>query len=306
MAEPEIIAEQTGLKIWRNARNAFVVCRLLYTADPNKRDPKWRVEAAHGMTPEQAARELDIDFTALLGAKVFPEITARRPEIVIEPIDFGPDRKYWGGLDHGSRNPASFQVYTIDDGTLYCVWELYKPAPDVSAFAREMQEFPYWSSIRYIAADPDFFKPKHSTGHGMVALELQFREAGVRNLVKGDNQREREWITMMREHWAQDDPTYKIFNTCQNHISELETAIYINQSQHQLDTQNYREEISDWHNHSLDACKYLMLTKPQEQGAVQYQDPRLVERWAQSSKSRANRPHGPQSAPLGMNRRGYR
>lgn len=296
---PEVLFEGTGLRIVRNPRNQFVVAWLNFRADPSKRDPKWRVEAAHGMTPEQAARELDIDFTALLGAKVFPEISARRAEIVLqEPFpDFGPDRKYWGGLDYGSRNPTAFNVYTIDDGVVYCCWELYRPCNEksggIKAFAAEMQTFPYWQSIRYIAADPDFWLAKQASLTGQTTLEALFRQAGVRNLVKGDNRNEVTWVTMMREHWGADEPTFKIFASCSNLIREFESAIYVNQSQHQLDTQNYREEIADWQNHALDGCKYFMLTRPQEQSAVATADPQLVNRWAQSSRARSSQPHGP-------------
>lgn len=302
--QPEVLHESQGLRIVRNARNQFVTCWLHYLADPSKRAPEWRREAAAGMTPEQAARELEIDFTALLGAKVFPEITARRADIIIqEPYpDFGPDARYWGGLDYGSRNPTSFHVYTIDDGVMYAVWELYKPCKNIKEFAAEMREFPYWNSLRYIAADPDFWLAKQSTLTGMTTLEALFREAGVRNLVKGDNLHEMAWITMLREHWAADEPTFKILGCCPNLISEFETAIYVNQSQHQLDTQNYREEISNWHNHALDDCKYFMLTRPQEQSARSFEDPRLVNRWAQGGrKGRTAQRPAAQFAPL----RGY-
>jgi hypothetical protein len=278
-----VLHESVGLRITRNPRNRFVIARLHFSADPAKRDPKWRAEAAYGMTPEQAARELDIDFTALMGAKVFPEIHAREADIVVpEPFpDFGPDARYWGGLDYGRRNPTSFHVYTIVDGVMYVVWELYRPAPNIKEFAEEMQQFPYWRNIRYIAADPDMFLPKQATLTGRVSQESLFREAGVRNLLKGDNQREQEWITIMREHWQQEEPTFKIFASCHNMLREFRAAVYINQSERQLATQNFREEITNHDNHALDDCKYLVTSRPQEKSGRTFEDPSLVSRWGQ-------------------------
>ncbi len=253
------------------------------------------------MSPEQAARELDIDFTALLGAKVFPEFTARRAEIVIEPPypDFGPDARYFAGFDYGMRSPAAFEVFTVQDGILYCVFEVYRPCRLISDFAEEMRSFPYWNNIRYIAADPNCWRLDQQSKGGLVSVESLFREAGVRTFVKGANHTgaEQAWVAMLREHWHVDAemPGLRIFSSCSNLISEFETAIYHNQSERQLATQNYREEIADVRNHALDATKYLMLTRPDSKRPVQFEDPGLVQRWAQSSKSRARFPQGPKA-----------
>lgn len=294
---PEVLFEGTGLRIVRNRRNAFVTAWLRFTADPLKRDPKWRAEAASGMTPEQAARELDIDFTALMGAKVFPELHARRSEIVLtSPLpDFGPDARYFGGLDYGMRSPASFHVYTVQDGCFYSVFEVYEPCRVIADFVAKMRQFPHWNQIRYIAADPNLWRLDQQTAGGLVSVESLFRAAGVRCLVKGQNTGNAEptFIALMRAHWAEDDPTFKFFETCSSQIHEFESAIYVNQSERQLTTANYREEIADHDNHSIDDCKYMRLTNPQEQRGRQFTDPQLVDRWAQSSKRRSSQPQGP-------------
>lgn len=276
-----ILHESTGLTIKKNAKNGFIVCTLHHTADPAKRTPEWRREAAAGMTPEKFAREYDIDYTAVMGAKVFPELTTHKTDIVVnDPVpDFGPGVRYWGGFDYGTRNPTSFHVYTIVDGITYAVWELYKPCKNITDYVGEMQHFPYWSNIRYIAADPNLWARTQQQADGnLISIQDLFYRAGVRNMVKGI-QDEEAWLGIMREHWSTSDTTFKIFHTCPNMIREFETSIYVNQSEKQLLSANYRESIADIDNHSLDDCKYFMLSKPTVQQQTDWKDPIMVSRW---------------------------
>lgn len=292
--EHETLYEQQGLKIWRNANNRFVICRLHYSADPAKRSPEWKREAASGMTPEKFAREFEIDWTAVMGAKVFPEATNRKPDIVI-PLpypDFGPDVRYWGGLDYGQRNPSSFHVYTLVDGCIYSVWELYEPAKDgVQRFADKMKAFPYWDRIKYIACDPDCWSLKVPEMGALTSVQELFWRAGVRNLIKGLRDEE-AWIATMRQHWLEPDPTFKIFSCCVNQIREFETCIYINQSERQLQTQVYKEQIADKDNHSLDDCKYFMNSRPAAQARGGYVYGNMANRWA-VTKARTQPPAPP-------------
>lgn len=284
---PKLLYEQTGLKIVKNDNNQFAVITLHHTADPNKRSPEWRKEAAAGMTPEQAARELDIDYTAVMGAKVFPEITIMRDAIVVaSPCqDFGPNVKYWGGFDYGLRNPSSFHVYTIVDGITYAVFELFKPCPNIPEFVEDMKKFPYWNCIRWIAADPSCWSnSQQQTAGNPISIQDLFWKNGVRNMIKGINNQEDTWINMMRQHWSTEDPTFRIFDTCPNLIREFETAIYVNQSERQLMTSSFKEIINDKDNHALDACKYFMLSQPKQRQETVVSDILSVNRWSVPSK----------------------
>lgn len=288
MAETKIMHESIGLTIKKNKVNQFCVVTLHHTADPAKRSQEWRREAAAGMTPEKFAREYDIDYTSVLGAKVFPELTSRKSEIVIpEPWpDFGPHQRYWGGLDYGARNPSSFHVYTHSDGVWYSVWELFKPCKNVQDFVDEMQEFPYWKQIRWIAADPKMWANDQQQSDGLVSMADIFANAGVLNLIKGF-QDEDPWIAQIRERWLAPEPTFKILSCCSNQIREFETAIYVNQSERQLMSASYKEQIADRDNHSLDDCKYFFLSKPNVNQAQYTGDSvRMVDRWAQTPRPR--------------------
>lgn len=282
---PVILHTQTGLTIKRNAINKFCVVTLHYTADPAKRSAAWKDEAARGMIPEKFQREYEINYTAVLGAKVFPEFTAKREAIIVEdPLpDFGPNVRYWGGLDYGTYNAASFHVYTIVEGVTYSVFEIYHPCDNIPKFAQEMKEFPYWSKIRYIACDPDMMKNKAPQASGeLTSVAELFAMHGVNKLVPGSHD-EIAWVSMMRQHWNQDEePTFRIFNICHNQIREFELAIYTNQSERQLMQTSYKEQIRNKDNHSLDDCKYFMLSHPNQQAQSGQQYGRMVDRWAQA------------------------
>ncbi len=291
---PKLLVEDVGLKIVKNDNNGFAVVTLHHTADPAKRAPEWRREAAAGMTPEKFAREYDIDYTAVMGAKVFPEITSNRGYIVVpDPFpDFGPGVKYWGGLDYGVRNAASFHVYTIVDGITYSVWELFgsinpntnlqgRAASNIAEFVAAMREFPYFSLIRYIAADPNLWQKSNPQKDGtLISVHELFYNAGVRNLLQG-RQDEDAWLALMRGHWADTtDPTFRIFERCQNQIREFETSIYVNQSERQLMSAAYSEKMVDKDNHSLDDCKYFMLSRPQAATQSAWSSPNMANQWS--------------------------
>ena len=306
MEKPKILWEQTGLKIIKNLNNQFAVITLHHTADPNKRSPEWRAEAAAGMTTEQAARELDIDYTAVMGAKVFPEITLMRDGIVVpSPCpDFGPNVKYWGGFDYGLRNPSSFHVYTIVDGVTYAVFEVFHPCPNIPEFIEEMKRFPYWNCIRWIAADPNCWANTQQQSVGNpVSIQDLFWKNGVRNMIKGINNQEDTWINLLRQHWSNpEDPTFRIFDTCPNLIREFETAIFVNQSERQLMTTSFKEAINDKDNHALDDCKYFMLSQPKQRQETVVSDILSVNRWAIPANTKHSKPG---FTPIKTDGRGY-
>jgi hypothetical protein len=265
---------------------------LHYTADPAKRSKEWKEEAAYGMIPEKFRREYEIDYTAVMGAKVFPEFGQRKKDIVVEePLpDFGKDVRYWGGFDYGSRNPSSFHVYTIVDNIIYSVWELFRPCDNIPKFVEEMKTFPYWSKIRYIACDPDMIRGKQAQASGeQLSLMELFQRAGVHNMVAGNNN-EDTWVASVRKHWfGTDEPTFKLFSSCHNQIREFEMAVYTNQSERQLLTQTYKEQIRNKDNHALDDCKYFMNSRPTQQAQFSTTYGNIVRSYSQKG--------GPSSRP---------
>jgi hypothetical protein len=278
----EIIHEQLGLKIRRNANNRFVVCELDYFADPAKRSPEWAAEARSGMSAAAWAKEYLRDATAMYGQRVFPEIAAHRDKIVINPPfrDFGPQGAYWGGFDFGSRNPSAFIVYTLEDGVLYAIWELYEPCKTIPDLAAKIISCPYYNHLRYVACDPTIVNQKTRTNKygALVTISDLLGEYGIKRLIPGHTD-ETVWLQTMRRHWADpSDPTFRILDSCPNLIHEFENAVFASQNEKQVLTETYREQIEDVHNHALDATKYLMNSKPTV-NFRRFRDPQMARRW---------------------------
>jgi hypothetical protein len=255
--------EQQGLRITKNAKNGFVVARLHYTADPRKRSPEWKAAARQGMSQAKFEQEFEINYDALLGERVFPEITDRRHEIVHRTGPYldgvWPDHlPMWGGFDYGQKNPSSFHIYTIVDGVVWAIWEMYKPCRNITEFAEEMKQCPYWARVRYIAHDPDMDNLKIMTrGEGTTSVRRMFETLGVTRWLRGNND-EQAWLARMQKHWCGVDVTFKILDTCPMLIDEFAHATYVSMTERQLETQNYRETLVDKHNHAMDDCKYFM------------------------------------------------
>jgi hypothetical protein len=264
---PTTLFEGTGLKIVKNPKNRFSVVTLHYTADPAKRSDAWKAEAQAGMPPARWAKEYEIDYGALFGEKVFPEIVTNRQRIVAPSaaFTFGGHLRFWGALDFGLRNPSAFHAYTIQDGVVFACWELYEPCRNINDFIAKMRACPYWGQMRYIACDPSLKQHRgfrRSDGTPVSVLD-SFLENGVRNLLMG-NPDEALWLTAMRKHWGPIDPTFRILDCCPNLIREFESMVYAgpSQSEAQFTNRPYRDALVDYNNHALDACKYFMNSQP--------------------------------------------
>lgn len=298
----KVLHESEGLRIVLNELNQFAVATLYYYANPNKRAVEWLREDSAGMTPEQVAREYNIDYTAQLGAKVFPEIINRRSEIVIPPFAIPSGNRVWAGFDYGTRNPSSFHVYTIIDGITYSIWELYEPCKNIPEFANKIKSCPYWNQIRYIAADPNCWTPNQQQASGApIGVAELFFQQGIRNMLRGrnDSQAEEAWIALLRQAWSGTETTFRIFETCPEQIHEFEYAIYVNQSERQLLTDVYNEKINDKDNHSLDDCKYYMLSRPAEQAQASWNYANLADSYGQGRGKSTGRPMTTGRKPIG-------
>jgi hypothetical protein len=121
------------------------------------------------MSEAKFQREYNIDYGAMFGERVFPEAITHQDKIIVQPKDypvFPTGQVYYGGFDYGMRNPSSFHVYTIWDGVVYAIWELYEPCKNIKDFVWKLKACPYWDSIRFIAADPSIAGLRHYNKDG--------------------------------------------------------------------------------------------------------------------------------------------
>lgn len=293
-AELELPYEQRGLKIRQNESNRFVVCTLHYTADPMKDNPAWIMEARHGVAPAEWQMEMEIDYTAMFGQKVFPEFTSHRDKIVIrQPYpQIYPDQSCWAGLDFGLRNPTSFHVYTMGknesgDRVIYAIWEHYEVTKSIRGLVETLEETcPYWDQLRWIAVDPALWKNDQPQMEGVSRIIDQMIKAGMRKVIKGTRE-QAPWMALMREHWydlENREPTFQIFDNCPNMIREFETIVYSTMGDQALKRKNYKETMVDKDNHALDDCKYFMVlgprAKPAKEARVQKRKRELWRRHA--------------------------
>jgi len=280
--KPEVLHEQQGLIIKKNPLNKFCVVSLYYYADPDKRGPEWEEEARYGMSDAQFRKEYLIDYTALYGEKVFEEFVKHRDKIIVkQPYpEVPPDISCWGGFDYGPHNPSSFHVYTLIDDVMYVLWELYEPCRNIPEFAKKMIECPYWSQIKYIAADPSMWATNQQLKEGNVtSLYNMFVDAGIGCLTSGLRD-EQAWVAKMRYYWRDDDEIgFRILDRCPEMISEFEDAIYAAPSS-RGNMKSVNDNIGNFRNHAMDDCKYLVNSDPRggmRKKAIQW--PALVKRW---------------------------
>jgi len=145
--QPEIIK---GLKVWKNPKNRFMVAMLHYTADPAK-DPDrqgkdWYEKEKMGTLKATWLKEYEIDFSTKSGKLIFGSDFCDFNQSIhfINSYELPEPYELLISLDFGQRHPtvALIGVWTKDN-VLYIIDEYYKPAvPSVSS--REMfEQFAY-------------------------------------------------------------------------------------------------------------------------------------------------------------------
>lgn len=63
----------TGVEMWKNPRNDFMVMEIHYTADPAKRDPEWKRKASSSIPRREWQREYEISWETWEGLPVFAD-----------------------------------------------------------------------------------------------------------------------------------------------------------------------------------------------------------------------------------------
>ena len=279
-----------GLRIRKNPRNQFCVVSLYFFADEAKRSDAWEAAARAGMTRAGFEKEYLINYTALFGEKVFPQIYERGSEIIVPSRTFDPARtRFYGGFDYGPRNPTAFLVFAVEKDEeaelgyrTYAVWEHYEPCRNISALAVTMRACPYWRDLQWVAADPSIWSPTQQVRSGnLTSVQQMLADEGIDKLVRGVTD-ETAWTAAMRMHWSTaGPPTFCILrDTCPNLVRELQMAVYADPKNVEVN-RVLDERIADSNNHALDATKYFMNSMPTPGATVQnsIKWPIMVNRW---------------------------
>jgi len=116
-----LIERRQGVREWTNLRNKFFVLRVHYTADPAKRDPKWKALQQTSYSLRAWKREYEIDWTSPEGEPVVPEFSASTH---IRPLTPTRDRRLLRFWDYGFQAPVCLFVQLSPYGQLLVLREL--------------------------------------------------------------------------------------------------------------------------------------------------------------------------------------
>src|SRR3990167_1558745 len=267
------------------------VLRYHYSADSNKRPgtlkgDAWiqeELRAYAGLEDPRWRKEMEIQYGALGGQHLFPRWEAWRNGLggaqIVVPSYEAHNTRVYGSYDHGSFNPASFHVHSVDsDKVITTVWEFYGanvPAHQIANIIKGKEGFdqngkryagcPYpYESISYIVADPSIWnedKPQF-TGPNKSTAGI-FREMGVHMIAgeRGGDITVANWL----HGWYWKDiqqPRYRITEACpkliweigQQRRKEFSAQVAMNRSQ--------PEDLVDKDNHAWDGLKYLLKKHP--------------------------------------------
>ena len=239
----------------------FCVVKLHYTADPIKAMPEWKEAARKGFKHEDKwQKEYEIDFTALGGTNVYPELDEIGKDIFIEPIEI---KDYWLryiGIDPGVRNPTSAHFYAIDEqGNVYAYWELYEKEIHYKDLVRILKEQPdFEKAKRNIYIDPITATKVHHTPLGIKSFKELLEQEGIYT-IPGNRDRI-SGAEKIREYLK--DGKIKIFKTCPKLFEELEGLRYEEWTGNRAFEKNTREEIVARNDHAWSELRYVLMSNP--------------------------------------------
>jgi hypothetical protein len=288
----------------RRTRGGIAVVRLHYSVHPDRdpeSNPEWR-KAERKLYTSQAAwdREQEIMDEAGGGELVFADtLLTYWNKIVITAPEWRPDPRWrvQAGFDHGRTNPTAMErVYIDHQGTLYFCGEYYMPGKEIWEHAPVIAKMADVHRIEACYADPTIFdfNLQQSAANGRPQERAKsFNELYVEHGIGlfGPFAMDRSDVSFagrLMSHWAkldEQEPTVKIVCRnyaekpqpglhnwdCPNLLWELMRTRRVKLNAQQLLTRNAAEAIVDKDNHARDACKYVLMSRPEPEEKSRHQ-----------------------------------
>lgn len=253
-----------GLTERKLARNGFVVLRLHYSADPEKRDPEWIRVQREGMTEAQWQQEFEINWEAYSGIPALPRFTVYRDTITITPFRIPDTWPRYAAADYGYRNPYCCLFFaTGPDGESYCYWEHYRPGP-LEMHVEAIKRHPDFWKLRAFILDQSCWAATQQAGAVVRSIAELHQDAGIYP-IPSDKVRDPVKIAAYDKAWAGvergDPPQFYIFRTCHNLIRELPAIRWAEFTAVQQQTRDLSETLVDKDNHAFDAAAYFLLLR---------------------------------------------
>lgn len=280
----------------RRTKLGIPVVRVHYTAIPERRTAEWKEEERRKYTSAAAwKREQEIEDEAGGGELVLADtLVSYWKKIVITDPAWEPDPRWVveGGFDHGKVNAtALLRCYSDFEGTLYLCGEYYQPGLEIFEHAPVLKTMADIRKLSVVAADPSIFpetlQQSQTTvraGHAperAKSINDLYVEQGIElfSPFQGDRS-DVSFMARVMLHWQDLDrrePTLKIVcrnyteqpqhglhqYDCPNLLWEMMRARRVKLTAQQLLSRNASEAIVDKDNHSLDACKYIVMSHPE-------------------------------------------
>ena len=272
------------------------VLRLHYSASEGKRPgttagDAWLAMASEGypggLNSPRWRKEMEIDYQALSGTKLFPLWAQwqQNGRIVIPPFD-PIGYKLYGSYDHGWRHPSSYLVHGMNsEGMLVTLWEFWASHVPYQMIAkiikgesvrvpscgggchpdtREFQGNPYAGREMFKVADPSIWAEDKPQSDGIMKSTARlFRGEQVAFIPgeRGGDTTVAEWL--IGHYWRDPlTPLYRITTACPKLIWELGQQRHRDFSDAVAMSRSQPEELIDKDNDAFDSLKYFLLKFP--------------------------------------------
>jgi hypothetical protein len=280
----------------RLAPSSVPVLTVHYSADPAKRPgtpegDAWLVDAESGYPGGRRSprwrKELEIEYSALGGAKMLPDWDLWKQGPIIcapfQPLGY----KLYGSYDHGWNNPSAFHVHGINgDGDKVTLWEFYADQVPLNAIAkiirgedvvtpprhdakilpgrRKFPGNPYAGMLTWTVADPSIWaqdQPMKDEPNKSIADLFSREHVHFLEGERGGDATVLEWL--LSYDWADlEKPRYRITTECPRLIWELGQQRYRELTELQARSKDASEMLVDKHNHAWDGLKMFLKKFP--------------------------------------------
>src|SRR3990167_292604 len=273
-----------GIDVYRT-KSGFTVARTHYTADPDK-DPstpagmEWLKKALEGipggMSSSSWQKEMEIDFKARSGKKVFEGLELMKDKIMIRPFDIEHYQEIGAGYDWGKRNPFAYIEGTVDsDGNKFVVYGASGSMVEIPQQGQLIKRSPFVDKIGPRYADPSIWTEDQVAKDGSyTSLQKIFQEQGI-VFIKGRTddiacmeRLEQEWFDIKVSDDGKvikvpkENPTLKIFWTLEFLWESLINLRWSEFSPTVEQQRGKKEDIAHSGNDPWDAFKYWYLALP--------------------------------------------
>jgi len=290
-----------GIEEYKTTAGAPVMS-IHYSADPDKNTEteqgrKWYKHFSTawpgGPTGPKWRQEMEIDFGAMTGQRVFADFDELSVNVIIDPPDVDDNIPLYASYDYGIHFPCSWGIYAVfslDD--IVKIDEIVESHTPAAEQARLLKRKPYFPLLRGIIGDPSIWNRSQHKGSELVSIGDLLAEEGV-HVDRGRNEPgvDLAFINLLKGNlWNNKErPKYRISSRCKQTIRCYRRLAWRDPSPN---TQvELREGIIRRYVDPFDSDKYFLLSQGlDEPGVIDYRPGTWG--WHEEQLNEAARAHG--------------